>query len=140
MKYKDLGHVSDALIEVEGRSVEEVFEDAAIALIDTALDIGRVEKKLKKNIEVTSNDLEHLLYNWLEAVLIELEVEKRVYSEYSLRIFKSNGGYRLAAEALGEVFDPEKHHPKVEVKAVTYHLMEVAVKENGVTAKFLLDL
>jgi len=40
----------------------------------------------------------------------------------------------------GETFDPTRHPQKVGVKAITYHLMEIAKKPEEVAVKFILDI
>ena len=55
-------------------------------------------------------------------------------------IRKVDGEYRLKAKIWGEPFNPEKHPQRTGVKAVTYHLMEIKRKPEGVVVKFLLDV
>jgi SHS2 domain-containing protein len=135
-----LEHMSDAYIEAYGRNLSEAYANAAYALTDTIIDIQTVKPELKKVIEVKGFDLINLLYNWLEAVLLEMQVEQNVYREFSTKVSKEDESWLIHAECFGERFVIEKHHPKVEVKAVTYHLMEVIEEENRYVVRFLLDL
>ena len=52
---------------------------------------------------------------------------------------EKNKGYKLVATLNGEEIDFEKHHFKVEIKAPTFHLMEIK-QDKQVMMKFLLDL
>jgi SHS2 domain-containing protein len=64
-----------------------------------------------------------------------------VYSKFKVApIAKSATGLRVLAEASGEKYDRHKHGTKVEVKAVTYHKMEVLRKDNSTILRFILDL
>ena len=47
---------------------------------------------------------------------------------------------RLKGRAGGEPFERAKHNGKVEVKGITYHLMEIEKHPRKVTVRFLLDL
>ena len=48
--------------------------------------------------------------------------------------------YFLLAETKGEKIDPAKHHLKVDVKAVTYHMLEVKRENSLWTAQVILDI
>jgi SHS2 domain-containing protein len=45
----------------------------------------------------------------------------------------------ISAKAEGETYSKEKHQTKVEVKAVTFHRMEIE-KSNHVVVRYILDL
>jgi len=135
-----LEHMTDAYIEAYGRDLNEAYSNAAYALTDTVVDIEKVYTEFSKVIEVQGYDLLNLLYNWLEAVLLEMQVEQNVYRAFSTTVSKDDEQWVLRAECFGEKFLAEKHHPKVEVKAVTYHLMEVIQEGNRFVLRFLLDL
>lgn len=138
MTYRYLEHMTDAFIEVTGQTLEEAFETAGIAVVDTILDIKSVEKKAKKKIEIKSPDLNNLLYSWLEEIIILTITEGFAGSNFQVHITKS-GHYTLDATIAGEEVDIEKHHFKVEIKAPTFHLMEIK-EEKPVVMRFLLDL
>ena len=140
VKYRMLEHMTDAYVEAYGRDLSEAYANAAYALTDIIIDIERVETELKKVIEVRGVDLINLLYNWLETILLEMLVEQNVYREFSTQVSKEDDSWLIRAECFGERFVAEKHHPKVEVKAVTYHLMEVINEGNRYVVRFLLDL
>jgi SHS2 domain-containing protein len=58
-------------------------------------------------------------------------------SESKLKICKP---YLLEAIALGEKLDPERHHPRVDVKAVTLHHFRLEKTERGWKALVILDI
>jgi len=108
--------------------------------VDTMVDIGAVGERVEEVFTVEGRDLENLLYNWLEAVLVKVTLDGLVFSSFKLDIEKVEGGYRLQGFGRGEPLDLVKHRPKTEVKAVTYHLMEVKEEAGRFSARFLLDL
>jgi len=140
VRYRMLEHMTDAYVEAYGRDLSEAYANAAYALTDIIIDIGSVETELKKAIEVRGFDPINLLYNWLETILLEMLVEQNVYREFSTQVSKEDDSWLIRAECFGERFVAEKHRPKVEVKAVTYHLMEVINEGNRYVVRFLLDL
>ena len=138
MTYRNLEHMTDAFIEVSGTTLEEAFETAGMSVVDTVLDINSVEKKNEKKIDVSANDLKALLYSWLEEIIILTITEGFVARTFKVKITKDDK-YFLTATVIGELLDFDKHHFKLEIKAPTYHLMEIK-HGNPVVIRFLLDL
>lgn len=138
MTYRNLEHMTDAFIEVSGQTLEEAFETAGIAVVDTILDVRSIEKKGDRNISVSAADLNGLLYNWLEEIIILTITDGFAAQEFNVKITKADK-YFLTAIVKGEPIDFDKHHFKLEVKAPTYHLMEIK-QEKAIVMRFLLDL
>jgi len=124
----------------EGETLEEAFREAARALTDLMVDINTVEKKIEKRITVKSEDLYSLLYDFLTEILIIRDSEGIILSDFDVKIEKENDGYRLECIAYGEELDREKHNPKEEVKAITYHKMEIEEKDGRYTIKYIVDI
>lgn len=138
MTYRHLEHMTDAFIEVTGQTLEEAFETAGTAVVDTVFDIKSVEKKTVKKIEIKARDLNNLLYSWLEEIIILTITDGFVGASFEVRIDKSQE-YVLHATIHGEEIDFQKHHFKLEIKAPTFHLMEIK-QEKPIVMRFLLDL
>lgn len=134
--YRFLDHMTDAVIEAHGDSLEEAFEQAATGLVDTMVDVAGVRPETEIEIEAEGHDLESLLFDWLDKVMLLLVADGMAMSEFAVKI----DGYRLKAVAKGEKLDLARHKYKVEIKAVTYHEMSVARDDDRVTVRFLLDL
>lgn len=138
MTYRNLEHMTDAFIEVSGETLEEAFATAGMAVVDTVVDIKSVEKKAERKIEVSATDLNGLLYSWLEEIIILTITEGFAARSFTVKITR-NDKYLLTATASGEPLDFDKHHFKLEIKAPTYHLMEIK-HGKPVVMRFLLDL
>ncbi len=138
MSYRYLDHATDAFVEVKAGSLKEAFILAGESVVDITLDSKLVEEKEQKTITVYGKDLRYLLFNWLEEVIFQLITEGFAIHRFSIDILK-NSEYKIRANIFGEEIDLEKHHFKVEIKAPTFHLMEI--KENDkTTLRYLLDL
>ncbi len=138
MPYRYLEHMTDAFIEVTGNTLNEAFENSGIAVVDTIIDIKSVDDKEDRKIEISANDLKSLLYNWIEEIIILTITDGFVGKTFNVMITK-NDGCRLSAKISGEEINLEKHHFKLEIKAPTYHLMEIR-EEKPVLMRFILDL
>ena len=138
MSYKTLEHATDAIIEVTADNLKEAFEIAGISVIETILDISKVDENNSRKLIVKGKDLKYLLYNWLEEMVILTITDGFAGKRILLEITK-NGDYQIDAEIFGEVIDLRKHDFKVEIKSPTFHEMEI--KQNDkVIMKYLLDL
>jgi SHS2 domain-containing protein len=131
--------IADAAFEAEGESLEELFEACAQATFEVMAETKTVEAKDQEEIQLKSEDLEGLLFSWLAELIYLKDLKVTVFNKYRIKIDKQNG-YRLKASIWGEPIDVKKHRVKVDVKAVTYHLLEVKNKDNMWTAKVILDI
>jgi len=138
--YKVLDHVSDAYIEVTGESLEECFEKAGLSVVDFMVDLTTISESESYDFQAKGFDLESLLYNFLEEVLVKASTGEFLAKSIKTRLEKTMEGYLIKGEARGEPFSCDKHRPKLEVKAVTYHLMEIKKEDGRFVFRFLLDL
>jgi len=140
-RFRFLEHTADAYIEAYGDTLEDAFENAALATLEVMTDGEKVEPKIEDDVEAEAHDEYALLYNWIEELLIRFETTQRLYSRFKISsIEETVSGVRLKAKIWGEPFDPKKHLSKVGVKAITYHRMEIVRKPKKVTVKFILDI
>lgn len=138
--YKFLPHTTDAYIEAVGATFEEALGNAGLALFDTMCDLKSIIRVDRDVIHVQDGDDVELLYDWLESLLLKFELEQKVYNKFEVSVTKEPEGPKLTAHAYGELFDRKRHGAKVEVKAVTYHKMEVSRQGGLVVVRFILDL
>jgi len=140
-KFEFLEHTADVYIAAHGKSLEEAFENAALAMFEVMTDPAKVSPNEEAAVEVEAEDEYALLYSWLEALLVKFEVNGMLYSKFKIsRLEETSEGFRLKATVCGEKFNSEKHAQKVAVKAVTYHRMEIIKEPNKVTLEFILDI
>jgi SHS2 domain-containing protein len=131
--------MTDAVIEAYGQTLEEAFENAAKGVNDTMVDLKTVKPRKEIKIAAKGHDLHSLLFDWLDKVMLLMVADGIVMSEFSVKIGQNNG-YSLTGIAKGEKLDLDRHRYKVEIKAVTYHEMDVRQEKGKATVRFLLDL
>ena len=141
-RFEFLEHTADLYIAAYGESLKEAFENAAAAMFEGMTELDKIKPQIEDKVEVEGHDKQALLYNWLEALLLEFETENKLYSRFKIaQIEKTSTGLKLRARIRGELFDPNRHPSKVGVKAVTYHQMEITEGgKEGATVKFILDI
>ena len=133
--------MTDAFVEVQAPTLAGVFEEAAFAMFDVMTDPTAIERSFVDQFEVTSHDEISLFHDWLEQLLLKFDLDGKVYSVFHVeKIDTQNENLCLAAEAQGGLFERGRHPAKVEIKAVTYHRMEVRATPEGYVARYILDL
>lgn len=140
-KYVFLEHTADVYISSFGKNINEAFENAAVAMFEVMTETKKIEPRIEDSIAVKGIDKYALLYNWLEALLVNFETKNILYSKFKIISFRKTPTlYTLIAKIWGETFNPKKHLQKVGVKAVTYHRMKIKEKPDKVTLEFILDI
>jgi SHS2 domain-containing protein len=140
-KFEFLEHTADVYIAAHGKTLEEAFENAALAMFEVMTDTDKVSPDVEDSVEVEAEDEFALLYSWLEALLVKFETRNMLYSKFKISSIKERSdGFSIKASVWGEKFDAEKHTQKVGVKAVTYHRMEIIKELDKVTLEFILDI
>ncbi len=140
MQFDFLEHTADAYIAAYGKTLDEAFENAALAMFETMTDTKTIRPELQETLKVEAGDEFALLYNWLESLIIKFDVEEKLYCNFKVKIYDVKNVFKIKARIWGEHFDPKRHPPKSEVKAVTYHQMEILRRKGEVCVKFILDL
>lgn len=131
---------SDSAFTAYGKSLNDVFCNAALALFETITNTKEVEVKEKRKVEVSGYDLKSLMYSWLSELLFISSSEHFVFSKFEVDIKKEGENFLLNGECSGEKIDMKKHEIKTEVKAITYHKMEIKEEDNRWKAQIIVDI
>ncbi|WP_295722544.1 archease [uncultured Methanobrevibacter sp.] len=128
--YKFFDVTADIGFLAYGNGLNEAFENAGLAMFNIISNTDNVEAIREENIEVLSEDLVSLLYDYLEELLFLHNVELLLFSDFNINIEKiqttSQNQYKLTGTVRGEEINWDKKHMRgSEVKAITFHMMEV---------------
>ncbi len=135
---EDLSY-ADAAFEASGSTLEELFRDAAAAAFEVMVDTKTVKPRLTREIVLENESLDGLLIDWLSELVFLKDSESLLFCEFDVSITK-NDVYELKARALGEKIDRDKQSLRSDVKAVTYHMLEVKKTEENWSARVVLDI
>lgn len=134
MKYKILEHKADLKIKVFGKGKEELFQNALLGMAESQKPEIAEKKKVKRAIKIKSLDLPTLLVDFLSEALYQSQVNKEVYFEAKFKKFSD-------IEIEGELIGQKVERFGEDIKAVTYHNLDVRQKENGIwEAEVLFDI
>jgi SHS2 domain-containing protein len=132
VKYRVLEHTADAMVEVHGKNLGELFANAAFAMFDQMTDLSKVESTGELKIVMSADVREQLLVDFLQELLFVNDVEDFVFSEFEV----VTDGKKLEAIVKGERFDEKKHTKRSVVKGVTYHKLEFNDEKSTLTVLF----
>lgn len=139
-RYRTLPHTADGKFQAFGRTLEEAFGNAALAMVSMMWDWSKIEPRLRHEVRVRGNDLEQLLVRFLGEIVYLLDTERFLLGRVpSLEIGASGtNGFELRAVLEGEPLS-ESHEIYGDVKAVTYHDLEIE-EGDGFTVQVVVDM
>jgi SHS2 domain-containing protein len=138
--YEYLEHTADVRFRAYGKSLEQAFENAALAMLNVMMDTSSVNNSLSVNIELTSFDLDSLLFDWLSEILFVFEVDEMVFGRIEVNeITVGDEECSLKATLYGETIDLSVHVFDTEVKAATYNDMRIENSDDGWTIQATVD-
>ncbi|MCX8202372.1 MAG: archease [Candidatus Micrarchaeota archaeon] len=143
MPYKYLHELTsaDVAFEATGKTIEEMFSDAGVALLGVMVrDPMKIEPKLEFKIEKRANDEESLLFSFLDELIFLKDAEQMFFSKFKIEIRKERKEMVLNAVAYGEKIDPKKHDIVIDAKAVTMHHFKVEKINKGWRCQVIIDV
>ncbi|MGQ9604661.1 MAG: archease [Thermogutta sp.] len=161
--FEVINHTADIGLRIWAATLEDLFREAAEGMfwllvedpaaireetaveIDVAADSGFVlpshggpgESRGVLGVSTPlSEEWADLLHDWLAELLVAFDSRHWVFRRFDVQ-FATTG---LRGRAWGEKFHPERHRPRMEIKAVTYHGLEIYPTERGYETQVIFDL
>ena len=125
--WEHFAHGSDIGVRGIGPTKEAAFEQVALALTGVITDPKAVHATESVEIECEAPGDEHLLVDWLNALVYEMATRRMLFGAFVVGF----EGPRLKATAWGEAVDRARHEPAVEIKGATYTSLRVERRGDG---------
>ncbi len=127
-------HTADVGLRIWAPTVEELFAEAAVALIDVmGKAIGPSDRE--ERVALDAPDLDALFVDWLSEILFLFDARDFVPRSASAHVDDDPWKVEATLEGGGEL---EQHGPAV--KAVTYHGLDIRRTDDGYEAVVYLDV
>ncbi len=134
--WEDFPHGADVGVRGRGRTLEQAFEQAALALTGV-LTNADIENQTAVEVECDGPDVEVLLVEWLNAIIYEMAVRNMIFGAFKVTL----SGLHLRATMWGEPVDQTKHMPACEPKGATFTSLRVAQEPDGTwSAACIIDV
>ena len=134
--YSLFEHTADIGIEVKGKTLEEAIERVLLAFYDLNVSLDNVEERMDRVIKGEGETLQDSLVYLLEEALFLFDTEGFVGKHVDVKV----EGNTINATVRGELFNPQKHEPKFEIKAITYHQMVIKETDEGFLIRVVFDV
>jgi len=135
--FEIIDHTADIGISVYGRTLKELFSNAATALFSLISNLEQVKATDTRTITVNAPDRESLLIRWLNELIYLWDTEHFIYSRFE--IVRLTSKY-LEANCFGETLDPSRHTVYRDVKAATYHMLQINRDNQGYQTRVIFDI
>ena len=120
-----------------GDTLEDLFANAAWGMMDLICDSGSVRDQTGWEVRLEANDLEVLFVDFLTELLVMFETEGALLSSIKTQV-SEGPPWSMVASVQGESYDPLRHELLHDIKAVTYHTLEIRPDEGW--ARVLFDI
>ncbi len=135
MRYKILEHPADLKLEVKAPKIEELFLNLAWGICEVMVPkLNQFPASGKRIIKAQGKDKESLLVNFLNEIIYLSDAEREIYRNFKIKRFQPN----KFLEVVAEVVKPKRK--EVEIKAATYHDLEILKKNNHWQAVVVFDI
>ncbi len=137
MKYRLIDHTADFGIHVFGSDLKDLFSNAAYAMFDQITVIKDLQPEKELKINVTGNDWPDLMVNWLRELLYLWTGKELLVKHIDIQTLLE---YNLTATLKIDSFKPDHHVIKNDIKAVTYHQIQVNQVTDGWESRIIFDV
>jgi SHS2 domain-containing protein len=135
--YELFDHTADLGLRIRAPNLPTVFADAARALFAAIIeDLETIQPQQTVEFTLPLEEPELLLFDWLRELLYRFDAQRLVCGKFEVALDDSG----LKAHVHGEPFDPSRHIPLHEVKAITYHGLRLEKQPDGWLAEVIVDI
>jgi len=135
-KFEYFEVTADIGVKVWGNSLNEIFENAAIAVTSLMINPIIIEKKVIKELYIEGNDISSLLINWITELLIIRDSEGILFSNFKVKVLENEKS--LIAKNYGNHFIGA--NLEMDIKAITYSMFKLEKQNEYYYSQFILDI
>ena len=110
---------------------------AALAMFDLITNTSTLVGKSDSSLNVQGSDMCDLIINWLRELLYLWNGEKMLLKVADIHSISEK---KLSATITYDLFEPDIHEIKNEIKAVTYHKIKVEKKSEYWISNIIFDV
>ena len=135
--YEFFEHTADVGLRATGRTLDELFANAARGLVELLAEDSRIEPGETRTVELSAPSVEALLCTWLTELLVWFGQDHFLPCGYA---FDTLTQTNLRASVQGERFNSSRHVYGTEVKGVTRHQLQVTHQDDHWEAQVIFDV
>jgi SHS2 domain-containing protein len=132
-----IDHTADIGIVAYGADIKQVFANAALGLYNLMVDLDDFKENVQRDIELSAEDVEVLLVEWLNELIYIFDVEHIVFKRFEIEELTDT---QIRARCFGERIKPGQRKLKREIKAATYHMLRIGKDNGSYRAQVIFDI
>jgi SHS2 domain-containing protein len=136
-RYEQFPHTADIGVRVFGRTLEELFANAAFAMFDIIADLEGLKGDVVQDIELTAPNREELLVAFLDELLYDFYTKQIIFYHFEIKELTDG---RIKASAFGRPVGTNRNRLKTEIKAATYHDLRIKETADGYEVEVIFDI
>ena len=136
-RYEQFSHTADIGVRVFGKTLKELFENAAFAMFDILADLDGLKGEIVQDFELTAPNNEELLISWLDELLYNFYTKHIIFYEFKVRELS---GDLVRAKAFGRSVSENRNRLKTEIKAATYYNLKIIKRDDYYEVDIIFDV
>ena len=136
-RYEELSHTADIALRIYGSDLKELFTNASYAMFDVIADLEGMKSSVSVGIDVKAASKEELLVSWLDELLYNFYTKSIIFFEFDITSISES---HIIAKASGRHVGENRNRLKTEIKAATYHDLEIKKKDERYSVDIVFDV
>ena len=136
-RYEQFSHTADIGVRVFGRTIKELFENAAFAMFDILADLEGLKGEITQDFELTAPNHEELLIAWLDELLYHFYAKNIIFYKFEVTELSEDV---IRAKAFGRSVSENRNRLKTEIKAATYYNLKIIKKDDYYEVDIIFDV
>jgi len=136
-RYEQFSHTADIGVRVFGKTLKELFENAAFAMFDILADLEGLKGEITQDFELTASNHEELLISWLDELLYNFYAKNIIFYKFEVEELSEDV---VRAKAFGRSVSENRNRLKTEIKAATYYNLKIIKKDDYYEVDIIFDV
>ena len=136
-RYEQFSHTADIGVRVFGKTLKELFENAAFAMFDILADLEGLKGEIAQDFELTAPNHEELLISWLDELLYHFYAKNIIFYKFEVMELSED---IIRAKAFGRSISENRNRLKTEIKAATYYNLKIIKKDDYYEVCIIFDV
>jgi len=136
-RYEQFSHTADIGVRVFGKTLKELFENAAFAMFDILADLDGLKGEITQDFELTAPNHEELLISWLDELLYNFYAKNIIFYKFEVTELSEDV---IRAKAFGRSVSENRNRLKTEIKAATYYNLKIIKKDDYYEVDIIFDV
>ena len=136
-RYEQIPHTADIALRVYGNDLKELFINAAYGMFDVIADLEGLKVSVSIDVNLEAPSKEELLVCWLDELIYNFYTKGIIFFNFDVSFISEK---HIMAKASGRHVGENKNRLKTEIKAATYHDLQIKETTEGLSADIVFDV